>query len=130
MDWFLDRFSNDTKKNPHPYEFDYLLEIIFHEFVHGKGLLGLDKENIPSTGNKEMDEYIAYNYTANHAHFNLSSDHADFEFGKAPIHNLETLGEGVFTDHLAEVRILLTKVSPGVAAELKKEIHDKFGISL
>ncbi len=125
---FLDHFSSS---NADPWEFDYLLITIFHEFALGKEYLNLDPKNLPDYSNQRMDEYTAYYYTAMHTNFNLNPGHRDSEFGTRPFLNIAALNNSaLITQHIPELQNLLKKVSPSVAAELTKEIQKKFNISL
>jgi hypothetical protein len=128
----LDAFANNKD------EYDYVLQTIFHEEVHGKQDLSLD--GFTNHGNKAENEFEAYYYEAHNTSMKLSAYNQSWEYGWFPtnyllgVYGAATLAGNKPADliqkHLQEIQYLLTRVSSAAAANIRKKITAQTGINL
>jgi RHS repeat-associated protein len=108
-------------------EYDYVIQVIFHEMVHGKQDLSLD--GFTDHGNRAENEFEAYYYEARNTNMKLTPFHQNYEYGWNPINELlKPNSPDLINKHFAEIQYLLTRVSPQAAVNIKKKITAQTGV--
>jgi hypothetical protein len=120
----LNSFANGTE------DYVFVVQTIFHEFVHVKQILSLD--GFKDHGNKAENEFEAYYFESKNECISLDVKRQTWEYGWIPIRYLENSPNAadLINKHKNEIEEMLARVPKNAAENMKKEIKKKTNVSL
>jgi RHS repeat-associated protein len=120
----LNSFANGKE------DYVFVVQTIFHEFVHVKQILSLD--GFIDHGNKAENEFEAYYYESKNECISLDVKRQTWEYGWIPIRYLEngSAPAALINAHKAEIEDMLARIPKNAAENIKKEVREKTKVIL